>query len=121
MVRQLNDAFNDPNLDAALAHYADDVIYLPPNQQPLLGLAAVRSRDSVFLADYDYDGESSVEEVHVSGDWGFARLSYSEMWTPQAGGDTTSVRGKSIILFRRAPGGSWKVTHWMWSDNSPRN
>ena len=41
--------------------------------------------------------------------------SYTESWTPRAGGETTAVVGKGVALFERGSDGSWKLTHFVWN------
>ena len=112
-------AFSDEDLQAVLGHYSSDVVHLPPDEPAVIGLTAVRARDSIYVANNDVQLNSVVEEIDGVGDHAFARYTYTESWTPLAGGDATTVNGKGVALLRRAPDGSWELTHWVWNHNEP--
>lgn len=115
VLRQLDAAFTNGDLAAVGVHYADDVVHLPPGEAPVVGLDAVHARDSTYLAEYDAEVATAIEELGLMGNTAFARYTYTESWTPKAGGESTSVAGKGIALFRRDESGAWKVTHWIWN------
>ena len=113
----IDEAVSNGDLQAVGSGYTQDVMHLPPGEPVVVGFAAVHGRDSTYLADFDAELSSSVEEVSVSGDQAFARHSYTESWTSKSGGETTTVNGKGIVLLRRASDGTWKITHWVWNGN----
>ena len=117
MLAVLDVAFSEEDLEAVVRHYSPDVVHLPPGEPPVVGLAAVRARDSAYVTDYDAQLSSIVEEIGGEGNHAFARYRYTESWTPKAGGETTTVNGKGIALLERAADGSWKLTHWVWNNN----
>ena len=115
IVQELDEAWSAGDVERAMAQYADDAVEMPANEPALFGKPAIRSRTANSAEAYNDELTSTVEDVQISGDLGFARVSYAESWTPKAGGETTSVVGKSIFVCRRQQDGSWKIGALIWN------
>ena len=113
-------AYSAEDFNAAQSYFAESVVHMPPGQAAVVGAAAVRVRDSIFSTTYDDQLSSTVEDLTVAGDVAVVRLHYTEAWTPKTGGDTTSVTGKTLLVFRRQTDGAWKITHYMWNGDGPQ-
>ena len=109
---------NDPA--ALLAELADDVTFMPPNQEPLRGKAAVRSwYEGVLVQTTTVAVAVSPREVVVAGDWGIESGSYEWTLKPKAGGATFMARGSLIAIWRQDPAGTWKVHRDIWNSSDP--
>ena len=108
-----------PRLDYLMTFYADNAVLMPPNQPVVIGKEAIRSR----FEGIDFTGElsSKEEDLQVSGDWAFMRLSYTESVTPQAGGETTTEIGKWVVILQRGERGGWTIATEIWNADSPSN
>lgn len=119
VLQQYDDAADSGDVDGLVALYDEDGIDMPPDEPAVVGKDAIRARLERFFADYTDALRDTVEDVTVSGDWASIRCSYTESWTPRAGGDTTTVVGKSVIILKRHADGSWRITTVIWNSDAP--
>src|SRR2546421_3789690 len=67
-------ALNASNTAAVMPLYADDAVFMPPNNQPAVGAAAVRQAYDAVCKAIKLDLKFTVAEaVHVAPDWAVAR------------------------------------------------
>jgi uncharacterized protein (TIGR02246 family) len=116
--RRLIAANNDGDVDAVLAGYSEDVVWMPPAGPPLRGKAAIRPRYEQTFATYHLSFEIDIEEAAAEGDIGFARGSTRGTRTPRSGGESLAVHDKFLAL-TRCERGQWLVTHLVWSPAAP--
>ena len=121
MMRQIDAAINAGNLDGPMAFYADDAVQMPPNIPIFIGKEAIRSGLEEFLAANTVEQRSTVEDIRVSGDWAFLRLSYTMSITSKDGGDTTTEVGKWVLICQRQADGSWRIATEIWNTDAPSN
>ena len=88
-------ADNDSDLDALIAVFTDDVVFMLADEPTLTGKEALRSW---YFVGPGY--EMSSDEVVVAGDWAFDRGSWS----------AHDDRGRYIVILQRQPDGSWKYS-----------
>ena len=125
-IRQLVDdyveASNSENVSGRIALYTDDAIRLVPNQESLVGIDAIRSNLESLYAEYEQDLSVEVPEVEVSGDWAFARGIYTFSATPKAESPPVEMQvGKSLVILKRQPDGSWRLYREIWNTDAPVN
>lgn len=120
-IHTLGMSFNDlivaKNDSAIAALYAVEAVMLPPNMPAITGNSAVRTfwaalwpMNAAFTitptkVQVAQAGDVAIEE----GTWIF------EVPTPQG---AQKDNGKYLVVWRKE-GGSWKVTHDMWSSDNP--
>ncbi|HWZ43403.1 MAG TPA: DUF4440 domain-containing protein [Candidatus Saccharimonadales bacterium] len=94
---------------------ADDAVLMPPGSGAKKG-TELRGwmRDFVERFQVEWLDWVSIETV-VAGDLAFHTYAYSWRVTRKAGGAPTLAHGKGIHIFRRVPGGSWKLAREMWN------
>ncbi len=123
-IRQINDDFveavNSDNVAGQLALYTDDAIRMPPDQESLVGIDAIRSGAESFYAEYEQELTGEVQEIEVSGDRAFARGIFTFSATPKADSPAVEMRaGKWVHILKRQPDGSWKVYRDIWNTDAP--
>ncbi len=121
LIRQLDAEVNAGNLDGVMAFYADDAVQMPPDTPIFIGKEALHSGFEGFLAANTVELSSTVEDIRVSGDLAFLRLSYTQSVTPKDGGDTTTEVGKWVLLLARQVDGSWRITTEIWNSDAASN
>lgn len=84
---------------------ADDAVFLTPGHPPF-GKKVFESSQG-DLANFTIDGEGTVREVKVLGDWAFAWTDLRVVMTPKAGGQSTRRSGNTLSIFRRLADGRW--------------
>lgn len=85
-----------------------EVIFLTPGQEPM-DRDAFRQRFETVVTQIHLICHADVREVEVSGD-----LAYAWSWLeitiePKAGGPKVERKGHVLSVFRRRPGGRWKL------------
>jgi uncharacterized protein (TIGR02246 family) len=104
------------DLELLLSLYADEPVLMPQDRPVVMGKNAIRPLYDNVLREFDFQGETTVREVVVSGDLGYFWTAYTLTATPRAGGEPTKVTGKSIFLVKRDSAGAWRIARLM--DNS---
>jgi uncharacterized protein (TIGR02246 family) len=94
------------DVDAVLCLMTDDVVFLVPGREPFGKSefeAASRERSDVKI-----ESASEIEEIHVVGDWGWARTRITVTMTP-SDGESNRRTGSTLSIFRREPDGNWRL------------
>ncbi len=93
-------------IDRVLGLMTDDVVFLTPGR-PLMRGKADFAEALRTMGDAALDATSTVEEVHVTGDWAWAWTTLSIAVTPLAGA-TVHRKGTTLSIFRKR-GGAWAL------------
>ena len=94
------------DVDAVLRLMTDDILFLVPGREPF-GKAEFEAA-SRKQSDVSIEGSSEIEEIHVVGDWGWARTRITVSMTPPDG-DANRRSGSTLSIFRREPDGNWRL------------
>ncbi len=86
-----------------------DVIVKAPGSPPIIGRSALGKALSTFLEAYSETVNYEVEEVEVSGQLAFARISERATILPRSGESASSINGMHLTILRRQPDGRWLV------------
>lgn len=106
-------ALNARDVETLVGFYADEARLLPPNDQMLSGLAAVRETFGGMIGA-GLGGELTSVEAGVAGDIGYNVGTY----TLTAEG-TTVDKGKFMEIWRRSDNGEWRITNDIWNSDMP--
>jgi uncharacterized protein (TIGR02246 family) len=117
LMNQVEKAFNEGDLDAYMATFADDAIVMPPGESALIGKEAIRDGYG-FIESMSFDMKIFIDELEVSGDWAFHRSHWKGAWTEEDSGKKTEIESKDIGILKRQPDGSWKITHTIFNFTS---
>ena len=73
-----------------------------------------------FTRKFRFEQKTRVEEIQLSGDLAFARISLDGYLKPKNDPDSSPLRSISrhIWIIQRQSGGEWKITHDIW--NNPK-
>lgn len=94
------------DVDAVLHLMTDDVLFLVPGREPF-GKPEFEAASREH-SDVNIEGTSEIEEVHVVGDWGWARTRITVTMTP-SDGEASRRSGCTLSIFRREPDGNWRL------------
>jgi uncharacterized protein (TIGR02246 family) len=112
-------ALNAGDAQAWVAQFTDDAVQMPPNAPPNVGAANIASWSQAFLDHFRVRFALAVDEVRVSGEWGFERGTYTIGLTAKAGGPAMQEIGKYLTVYQRNPGNTWRMARDIWNSNSP--
>ena len=98
----------------------DDVVLMPPNEQPVAGRAAIVDWfDGVVRQARTTSVDVPQREVIVSGDYGIERGSYVWTVSPAAGGSPIVLRGNFLAIYQQQSDGEWMVIRNIWNSTLP--
>jgi uncharacterized protein (TIGR02246 family) len=121
-IKKINDefdaAFNAGDVERIIAIFADDAVRIPPNAPPLIGKEAIRAYFQQHFDQFASEQESILVDYKVSGDLAFTRGTWKNIVTPKAGGESRTVNGSWVSIYRKQSDGTWKCICNIWSDES---
>ena len=105
---------------ALAGYYTDNAVRMNMNVPILVGKEAIRSDWQSTLDRYTHVETDVAEDVQVVGDLAVARGTYTGKTTPKLpGGAVLNEKGKQVYVYRRQPGGAWKMIMDIWSSDLP--
>ena len=118
LMRQEIAAVAAADVEAQVALRTDNVLEMPPDESPFIGIEAYRkwSNDDPFSTQIT---AAAMDEIKVLGDWAYARFSYAWTLTPVSGGESFEGSSKGMWIVERQPDGSWKIAREIWNNNIP--
>jgi uncharacterized protein (TIGR02246 family) len=103
------------NLDALMALYEEDAVFLPATGTRVTGRAAIRELFEKALAVNTSDVQVHSKVTEQSGHLAFDSGEYDETGTT-SGGAKRSGRGNYLVVFRRDGQNRWRIVQHMWTD-----
>jgi uncharacterized protein (TIGR02246 family) len=92
------------DLQSVLALMADDVIFMVPGQKPF-GKEAFTA-NSERMKNVRIDGQSTIEELKILGDWAYIRNHIDLTMTPESGAPMRRA-GYTLTILRKEADGRW--------------
>jgi uncharacterized protein (TIGR02246 family) len=117
-----NQAFHAKNLDALVAPYASDAVFVLPGLPVQVGTAAIRKAYAEALKDPNFDVSFVADRVEVarSGELaltqGHFTMKGSDAKTKQA---ATTATGVYLTVYKKQPDGTWKAIQDWAAANPP--
>ena len=118
-------AINSNQLAAFLATVTDDIVFLPPNSQPIQGKAAVGAWVKDYMGAYRTEWVKTSKEFVVRGDLAYEWYAYKSVDTPRPDGPAKGTpvvtdTGNGVNIYRRGVDGVWHVARDAWATDHPR-
>ena len=112
-------AFNETDIETMSQVAAADLIGMPPNEAPVVGIEASRT-----WWQQGFDAGTSVfkatqQELEIRDDRAMDRFTWTMDFTPTGGGDTAHDQGTCVWLWRREADGTWKIARAIWNSDNP--
>ena len=115
---QMVRALNAGDFSRWYGFMADDVVFMPANEDAIAGKAAVQKWMGEALGNRKIHVVHHLSAVEVSRGGDIAYTSYEfEFVFTDSDGKTATVKGKDLSVFRKQADGSWKLARDMWSAN----
>lgn len=115
VIQQTEAANNAGDVDAWVALFADDAVYMAP------GAPAVTTRAGlidVARAGFVHEADIRItpDEIEVMGDWAFARSHVTGTVVVHGSGEVVDVDVKQIAIYRKGEDG-WKIARLITNSN----
>ena len=114
------DAINSNDLDRLLEMLTDDVVFMAPDQPPMVGKDTLTPWLAGYYEAFETHWDKPQLEFVVNGDWAFERYSYRSTDKPRAGGEALHGTGWGLVIFRRGVDGKWRVARDAWGSDQPQ-
>jgi ketosteroid isomerase-like protein len=76
--------------------FPEDVIFMMPNEETVVGKEALRQWGQPYFDQFEMEEIYTLEEIEVSTNWAFARVTYKFDVIPKAGGETIQENGNDL-------------------------
>lgn len=98
------------DIETMLGLMADDVVFLLPGQQSMVGKAAFAkaARAMAGPGAPRFDGKSEIQEIKVLGEWAFMWTRLTVVATPPDGGQPVTRAGFTLSILRKE-NGKWVI------------
>lgn len=103
-------ATREGNVDEVLDLMTDDVVFLVPGQQPMVGKQAFGEALRAALGQHAIDSTSQIDEVAVFGDVAYCRTRLQVTVTRKHDNLPMLRKGQTLSILRRCPDGKWRLS-----------
>lgn len=118
LISNLEAANNAGDVERWVAHFAEDAVYMPPGSPEVTTRAELIE---VAEAGFRHDAAVHIEpvEIHVAGDWAFARTKVTGTVTLEKSRDVVPVDVKQLVVYQRDGKGVWRIARMISNSNTP--
>jgi len=110
-------AFNEGDYEGFMTFFDDNAILLPQNTRSIVGIQSIGSLYSNSFENFTFNVDNIIEEITVSGDYGYELGNWVGAIIPNDGSMQTDFNNKIMCIYNRQTDGSWKIYRWMYSSN----
>ena len=103
-------ATREGNVDAVLDLMTDDVVFLVPGQQPMVGKQAFGEALRAVLGQHAIDSTGQIDEVAVFGDMAYCRTHLQVTVTRKHDTLPRLRKGQTLSILRRCADGKWRLS-----------
>ena len=113
-------ALNASNTEAVMLLYAEDGVFMAPNNQSAVGKASVRQAyDAVFKTITLKVKFSIAELVVMSPQWAFVRTNSTGTQKINATAATSHEGNQELFILKKVDDGQWRIARYSFSTTNP--
>jgi uncharacterized protein (TIGR02246 family) len=113
-------ALNGSNTEAVMPLYAEDGVFMAPNNQSAVGKAAVRQAYNAVFKVITLKVKFSIAEIIVmSPQWAYVRTNSAGTQTINATGATSREANQELFIFKNGDDGRWRIARYSFSTTNP--
>jgi uncharacterized protein (TIGR02246 family) len=112
------DAINSNDTSRFLATVTDDIVFLPPNSDPIEGKDAVGAWVAGYFEAVQTQWTKTTVELVVAGELAYEWYRYEVIDTPRDGGASTTDAGNGVNIYRTDADGTWRIWRDIWATAS---
>ena len=119
LILEALDVIRSDDFDRYFDLFADDVVWMMPSSFKDIHQDEARTFYR-FTRKFRFDQETTVDEVVVSGEWAYVRISFNGYLRPKVDDGSPPLRSVSrhIWILQCQNDGSWKISRDIW--NTPK-
>ena len=112
-------ALRSDNFDTYFDSFTPDAVWMMPSKNHDVGIDEARKFYG-FTKNFWFDQETSIDELKISGDQAYVRVSFDGYLRPKKDENAKPLRSVSrhIWILERQTDGAWKITRDIW--NNPK-
>jgi ketosteroid isomerase-like protein len=108
------------DLEPMVSLFAEDAVVMPMNDTTLYGKSEVKAWWEEYFQYFNITSSVETERaVTYAGDLAFDRNAFSISIVPKQRGPKIKDDVRSLVVWKRGPDGSWKISHQMWNSVKP--
>jgi len=119
LLEQRTVAFNAGDLDGYIACFADNAVWMLPNQKPITTTEKARTWYGAVFGRTSFDVTASTRQLTVFGDWAYARTINRGDAVRKETGDLVGLGSSRISILQRQLDGGWKIAQDIWNTDFP--
>ena len=113
-------SINAGNFERWISNWTEDGKQYFPDAQPRYGKAQITAEMQPLFDMFDFFGFAiHVDEVYVFGEQAYGHGTYGYSMQPKEGGETTTISGKYLTIFKKQADGRWKILIDCFNYNGP--
>jgi ketosteroid isomerase-like protein len=106
---------HDKNVDASVALYAPNAVFIQPDGTRVQGTAAIRDLYRKVTSTFDSTLVFSPREIEASGDLAYDSGTYTETLVTRATGQQMQMAGSYLTVYRGSKAAGWKIVEQVWT------
>jgi uncharacterized protein (TIGR02246 family) len=106
---------HDKRVDASVALYTPDAVFIQPDGSRVKGRAAIRALFQKVTSTFDSSLQFSPEHVETSGNLTSDSGTYTETLVTRATGKSMQLKGSYLTIYRKEKGVGWTIAEQMWA------
>lgn len=107
------DVVNNEDIDAYANILAENAVWIPPGQKPIIGREAFKQWLTPFFSKFSYEFSITEEQFLVSGNWAFERAKFTSIMTPESGGEPMTHSGTFTVFWHRSKDNYWYIERYI--------
>ena len=120
LLKSYERVLNASDVDGVLTLYADDGVFMAPNNPSAVGIQQVKAAYTAVFQAIDLNVEFDIIEIEVISDnWAFARTNSAGITTINATGDKVAEGNQELFVLQKVEG-DWKIARYSFSTTNPR-
>lgn len=111
--RMWMDAVNQGALEEYVEQVSENVVWLPPAGEPIVGRAAFRAWLEPFFERFDYRFSVEPTWVRAWKGWCAEHGRFHSELSPRSGGEAKVHGGHYFVLWRQNQDGAWRIERYV--------
>jgi ketosteroid isomerase-like protein len=114
---EATEAFKNGDFETFLTYFADDAVWMPADEPPVVGKDAFREWGVQFAEASRPVHFTTSEEIVVDGNLAFDRFTLTTAEESAGAGESQESVLQGLWILQRQANDSWKIARYIWNFN----